>query len=76
MDKQNVVYTYNGISFSLEEEGKNIFFFLEPHLRHIPRLDIESECSCQPTPEPQQCGIQAVSATYNTAHGKTGSLTH
>ena len=30
----------------------------------------------QPTPEPQQCGIRAASATYTTAHGNTGSLTH
>ena len=27
-------------------------------------------------PEPQQQGIWAVSATYTTAHGNTGSLTH
>ena len=27
-------------------------------------------------PEPQQCGIQAASATYTTAHGNAGSLTH
>ena len=30
--------------------------------------------SCQPTPQPQQRGIQAVSVTYITAHGNT--LTH
>ena len=29
-----------------------------------------------PTPEPQQCGIRATSATYTTAHGNPGSLTH
>ena len=28
------------------------------------------------TPEPQQFGIQAASATYTTAHGNAGSLTH
>jgi len=27
-------------------------------------------------PEPQQCQIRATSATYTTAHGNTGSLTH
>ena len=32
--------------------------------------------SCQPTPQPQQCRIQAISVTYTTAHGKAGSLTH
>ena len=26
-------------------------------------------CSHWPTPEPQQCGIRAASATYTTAHG-------
>ena len=33
-------------------------------------------CSHQPTPQTQQHQIQAASATYNTAHGNTGSLTH
>ena len=31
--------------------------------------------SCQLTPQAQQCQIQAVSATYTTAHGNAGSLT-
>ena len=30
----------------------------------------------RPTPQPQQHGIQATSATYATAHGDAGSLTH
>jgi len=29
-----------------------------------------------PTPESQQRGIRATSATYTTAHGNAGSLTH
>ena len=33
-------------------------------------------CSCRPTPQPQQRGIRATSATYATAHGNAGSLTH
>ena len=33
-------------------------------------------CSCQPTPQPQQCGIRATSATYTTAHGNARSITH
>ena len=33
-------------------------------------------CSCWPTPQPQQHGIQATSVTYTTAHGNAGSLTH
>ena len=30
-------------------------------------------CSRRPTPEPQQRGIRAASATYTTAHGNAGS---
>ena len=29
---------------------------------------------CWPTPQLQQCGIQAASVTYTTAHGNAGSL--
>ena len=32
--------------------------------------------SHRPTPEPQQCGIRAASATYTTAPGNARSLTH
>ena len=32
--------------------------------------------SCQPTPQPQQCGIQITSATYTTVHSNAGSPTH
>ena len=31
---------------------------------------------CRPTPQPQQCVIQAKSVTYTTAHSKAGFLTH
>ena len=33
-------------------------------------------CSHCPTPEPKQHQTRATSATYTTAHGNTGSLTH
>ena len=33
-------------------------------------------CRHQPTPEPQQPGIQAASVTYTTTHGNARSLTH
>ena len=33
-------------------------------------------CSHLPTPQPQQCQIQAISLTYTPAHGNAGSLTH
>ena len=32
--------------------------------------------SCLPTPQPQQCWIQAASMTYTTADSNAGSLTH
>ena len=32
--------------------------------------------SCWPTPQPQQDQIRAAYATYTTAHGNSGSLTH
>ena len=37
----------------------DFFFFLWLHLQHIevPRLGVELSCNCQPTPQPQQCGI-------------------
>ena len=53
-----------------------VFCFLGPHLLHmeVPRLGVESSCSCQPTPQQHQ--IQAESAAYITAHGNARSLTH
>ena len=39
----------------------------------LPRLGVDSHW---PTPQPQQCQIQAAFATYTTAYGNTGSLTH
>ena len=55
-----------------------LFFFLQPHLGHVevPRLGVESEFSYWPTPQPQQCQIQAVSATYAATCGNTISETH
>ena len=57
-------------------------FLLRPHPKHmeVPRLGIESDCSCWPTPQPQQRQIRATSATHTTAHGdahsNARSLTH
>ena len=33
-------------------------------------------CNCQPTPQPQQCRIWAISVTYTAACNHAGSLTH
>ena len=54
------------------------FGFLGLHPRHVevPRLGSNQSYSCQCTPQPQQHRIQAVSATYTTAHGNAGSSTH
>ena len=46
-----------------------------PHME-VPRLGVELEHRCQPTPQSQLHGIQAASATYTTAHSNAGSLTH
>ena len=60
------------------QEGKNFFFFLQPHLRHteVPGLGVESELQLRPTPQQQQCRIQATSGTYAAACGNMGSITH
>ena len=54
------------------------FFFLGPHLQYMeaPRLGVESELQLQPTPQPQQHQIRVTTATYATACGNAGSLTH
>ena len=54
------------------------FVFLGPHPWHVevPRLGVNQSYSCQPTPQPQQRGIQAASSAYTTALGNAGSLTH
>ena len=42
----------------------------------FPGLGSNWSCRRWPTPEPQQHGIQALSATYTTAHGNAGSPSH
>ena len=50
-----------------------IFCFLGPHLwlTEVPRLGVDQSCSCWPTPQPQQQGIQAPSVTYTTVLGNS-----
>ena len=58
------------------------FFFFFSFQGHIcgtwsfPGQGSNQSYSCRPTPEPQQGQIQAVSATYTTAHGNARFLTH
>ena len=47
-----------------------IFLGLHPQHMEVPKLGVLAYT------EPQQCRIQAVSATYTTAHGNTRSLAH
>ena len=42
----------------------------------FPGQGLNQSCRCQPTPQPRQFRIRAVSATYTTAHGNAGALTH
>ena len=55
-----------------------LFFFglFRATLAACPRVGSNQNRSCWPTPQPQKCQIQAASATYTTAHGNAGSLTH
>ena len=52
--------------------------FLEPHPQQmeVPSQGSNPNCSCWPTPQPQQHKIPAASAIYTTAHGNARSLTH
>ena len=67
--------------------GRNFFFFkfififmlfggYTCGIWKFPGQESNWSCSCQPTPQPQQRGIQTTSAAYTAAHGNTGSLTH
>ena len=53
-------------------------FFLRLHLHHmeVPGPGIKSELQLQSTPQPWHHWIQAEPATYATAYGNAGSLTH
>ena len=67
----HILFTYSFIhSF--------IYLFLRPHPPHteVPRPEAESELQVQTYTTGTATQIRAVSATYTTAHGNTGSLTH
>ena len=56
-----------------------LFLSFQGHTHGIQKflgLGLNQSCSCWPIPQSQQCGIQAVSATYTTAHSNPGSSTH
>ena len=61
--------------------GRFFFFFLSFQgctygIQRFPGQGLNRGCSRWPMPRPQHCQIQAESATYTTAHGNAGSLTH
>ena len=55
-----------------------LFCFLGPHRQRmeVTSLGVKLELQLLACTKPQKHQIRATSATYNTAHGKTGSLTH
>ena len=50
---------------------KKFFFKATPMAYGVSQANQSDSCQ----PQPQQCGIQAISVTYTTAHGNAGSLT-
>ena len=52
------------------------FLGLHPWHIEVPRIGVYQSYSYWPTPEPQQRGIQAISATHTTTHANTGFLIH
>ena len=70
-------------SVSSSSSSSFFFFFfllsLQGHTCSIwsfPGQGANWSCCYRPTPQPQQHRIQNSSATYTTAHGNAGSLTH
>ena len=68
-------------SFSSRNFLSSFFFFFSflgytCGIQKFPGQGLDWSYSCQPTPRPQQCWIQAASMTYTTAHGNARSLTH
>ena len=66
-------------TFSLELIKEKKFFLSFQARTHgiwrFPGQESSRSCSCWPTPQPQQLGIQIASAAYTTAHGNSRSLT-
>ena len=64
-------------AIKLHKTRDHFFFPVFPglHTQHmeVPRLGVKLELQL---PQPHQCQIQATPATYITAHGNSGSLTH
>ena len=66
-------------SFSSSSLSGPPLTFFQGHpqgIRKLPGWGSKQSCGCWPTPQPQQGGIRALSATYTTAHSNAGSSTH
>ena len=65
-------------NLKINKNNKFFFFFLGPHLGHMNvfRLGVELELQLPAYTIASAMIVQAVPATYTTAHGITGSLTH
>ena len=70
-------------SKELKVKSHQLFFFLffgfygcTRSIWKFPGQQSNLSYSCWPRTQPQQCGIQAVSAACTTAQGNTGSLSH
>ena len=53
-----------------------LFFFFFPRAAPTACEGSQARDPIGATPQPQQCGIWATSATYTIVHGNTGSSTH
>ena len=64
--------TSTGLCAGFLTQAGSIFFFFF----FLVFLGSNRSCSRWPTPEPLQRRIQVASATYTTAHGNAGAVTH
>ena len=62
--------------FILSMIGVSYPFARGAHPAYGSSQGLNQSCSCWPTLQPQQSGIQATSVTYTTAHNNVRSLTH
>ena len=70
------LFTLSIVAFEVQNIYFIFYFFLGPHLQHMrfPCQGLNRSCNCRPTTQPQQLRIQAVPATYTTAHRSLNPL--
>ena len=71
-------FLFHWLNFSFSFRIFFFFVFLGLHPQHmeVPRQGVKSDLWLPAYATAQQLGMGATSATYTTAHGNTGSLTH